>query len=351
MASDARIDSLDIWGATLGLADQIETARRTFAGIAGDLPPADGVRNVVVMGMGGSGMAGDIAELVGERSGSVPIVAVKSYECPAWVDERTLAVAVSFSGGTEETVSAARMAVERGARLVAVATGGDLSALAGDVGGTVVGVDGSIPMPRSGVGAVAVPVLLALDRLGLVRGVDGELDAVTTQLRARRADYEADDSMFVGLARRLARSIPLVYGAGTLGGIAARRWKNQFNENPNAPAFCGVLSEITHNELQGWGLQGDVTRQVIEVVELRHDHEHPMQAHRFDFMNRVLDEVVHDTVEVRAAGGTPLAQLFDLVFVGDVVALLVAEAEEVDPGPIPALEDLKQYLRDAADDR
>ncbi|MDR3649118.1 MAG: SIS domain-containing protein, partial [Acidimicrobiales bacterium] len=119
------------------------------------------------------------------------------------------------------------------------------------------------------------------------------------------------------------------------------------NENAKAPAFAAVYPELCHNEIAGWGQHGDVTRQVLTLVNLRHDAEHPQLARRFAFVSDVLREVVADIIEVRAQGEGDLAQLLDLILVGDFVSLHLAAREGIDPGPVPVLEELKRRLLEA----
>src|SRR5690606_2311649 len=140
------------------------------------------------------------------------------------------------------------------------------------------------------------------------------------------------------------RTVPLVVGAGPVGAVAAQRWKTQVNENAKAPAFTAAIPEMCHNEICGWGQHGDVTRQLFTLVELRHDEEHPQESRRFDLVRELMAEVVHDVIEVRAVGDGPLAQLFDLVMIGDAVSLHLAAQTGVDPGPVPVLDDLKRAL-------
>jgi glucose/mannose-6-phosphate isomerase len=130
-----------------------------------------------------------------------------------------------------------------------------------------------------------------------------------------------------------------------LGGVAAQRWKNQVNENAKAPAFAATSPELCHNEICGWGQHGDMTRQVFTLVELRHDEEHPQESRRFELVRDIMAEVVHDVVEVRAAGEGPLAQLFDLTLVGDFVSLHLAAQEGIDPGPVPAKDEVLPSAR------
>ena len=207
----------------------------------------------------------------------------------------------------------------------------------------VVAVDATIPMPRAAVGAVAIPPLVVLDQLGLVGDMAPMIDAAVAQVdrRIRTLDESGDA---VALARRIGRTLPVIYGGGPVGGVAARRWKNQCNENAKVAAFANTLPEMTHNEICGWGQHGDVTRQVFTVVLLRHDLEHPQISRRFPIVDELLDEVVAGIYTVEAAGEGALAQLFDLMVHGDLVSLHLAANEGLDPGPVPVLDDIKARL-------
>src|SRR5207237_6063832 len=153
-----------------------------------------------------------------------------------------------------------------------------------------------------------------------------------------------DRNVAVDIARRIGRTIPLVHGGGAVGATAAQRWKTQVNENANAPAFWSSQPELCHNEIQGWGQHGDVTRQVITLVTLRQDAEHPQVARRFDIVAELMREVVADIVEVEAEGDGELAQLLDLILLGDFVSLELAAREGIDPGPVPALVSVEKAI-------
>jgi glucose/mannose-6-phosphate isomerase len=337
------VDSLDMWGATAGLPEQVEAAVSAARGI-GDLPRHDQVENVVVLGMGGSGMAGDVLVAAAAPFMPVPVTVVKGYEPPDFVGTGSLVFAISFSGDTEETLEAAAGAFEAGASLVVVAGGGALVTLAGEWDVPVVPVPADIPQPRAALGAMAIPPLVLLEEIGLFPGALQWVDQAVGQLRRRRDQLVRPGSMAEELARRIGRTIPLVHSSGDLGAAAALRWKAQCNENAKCPAFYNVYPELCHNELAGWGQHGDATRQLITLVNLRHDAEHPQVSRRFDLVVDVLREVVADVVEVRASGEGDLAQLLDLALIGDFVSLHMAGDEGIDPGPIPVLVDLKQEL-------
>jgi len=329
-----RLDSLDMFEATAALPEQVEAAAALAGRIEG-LPRHDEIDNVVVLGMGGSGMAGDLLAAVGTPFLPVPLVVAKGFAPPSFVGPGTLCFAVSFSGDADETVEAAQAAAAAGARMVVVSRGGTLAELAPSWQAPHVPVPDGIPMARAALGALAVPLVLVLERVGLFPGASAWVDAARTQLAVRREAVFAGDSASA-IARTIGRTIPLVIGAGPLGEVAARRWKTQVNENAKAPAFAAALPELVHNEICGWGQHGDVTRQVFTLVELRHDEEHPQEERLFDGVRDLLAEVTHDVVEVRAVGDGALAQLFDLVLLGDFVSLQLAAQEGVDPGPVPA---------------
>jgi glucose/mannose-6-phosphate isomerase len=332
---------------TAGLPEQVERAARDARGLEG-LPDREAIENVVVLGMGGSGIAGDVLIATAAPFMPVPVVVVKGYTAPAFVDEHSLVFAISFSGNTEETIEAASEAAVQGARMVVVTSGGQLGKLASSWGAPVVEVPDTIPQPRAALGAVAIPPLVVLEEVGLFPGAGGWIDQAVVQLKRRRDALVADRNGAADLARRIGRTIPLVHSSGSIGTAAAQRWKTQVNENANAPAFWAVHPELCHNEIQGWGQHGDLTRQAITVVNLRHDAEHPQVARRFEVVAELMDEVVAGIHEVQAEGEGDLAQLLDLILFGDFVALHLAYQEGIDPGPVPALVDLKRRLSEGS---
>jgi len=339
------LDTLGMFGLTAGLPEQVEDAVGRGRGWGGLRNPAT-LEEVVVIGMGGSGMAGDVVAAVAAPMLAVPVVVVKSYECPAFVDRGSLVFAVSASGDTEETIQAASDAFLAGATLITVCGGGRLAELGATWNAPLIDVPGDIPQPRAALGAMAVPPLVVLEEMGLYRGGQHWIEAAVDQLKRRRDELAGagEASAAADVARRIGRTFPLVHGGGAVGAAAAQRWKTQVNENAKAPAWSSAQPELCHNEVCGWGQHGDVTRQVITAVSLRHDGEHPQVGRRFALVAELLHEVVADVIEVSAEGDGDLAQLFDLILFGDYVSLWMAAQAGVDPGPVPVLVDLKAQL-------
>jgi glucose/mannose-6-phosphate isomerase len=337
-----RLDSVGMFDLAAALPEQVAAAAAQGAELE-HLPDHDAIEHVLVLGMGGSGIAGDVLQAAAAPFMPVPVTVVKGYEAPHFVSEGTLCFVVSYSGNTEETVEAAQSAATAGARMVVLSSGGELADLAAAWEAPHVQLP-DIPMPRAGIGAVSIPPLLVLERVGLFPGASQWVAEAVEQLKRRRDELIQQGSVAERLADAIGRTVPVVYGGDALGEVAAYRFKCQVNENAKAPAFSGAVPEMCHNEIAGWGQHGDVTRQVMTAVRFRHDFEHPQVARRFDLTREILDEVVHAVLDVEAQGEGALAQLFDLVLQGDFASLHLAAQAGIDPGPIPVLDQLKKDL-------
>ncbi|QXC62806.1 hypothetical protein KSP35_08515 [Aquihabitans sp. G128] len=331
-------DSLGLREAVLGLPEQLAAATRKLS-ITGSLPSHDEIANVLVVGTGAAGWVGDLLAAVAGPFMPVPLVVHKGFEPPSFVDRSTLVVAISASGDSPETVAAATTAVQAGGQLFAVTSGGRLGALAdAHAAPTVFLPVADAPIPtRSRIGALAVPVLKAFDGLGFFPGSGDWIAAAIEQLKVRREELRTDDNVAAELARALAGTIPVVYGGGALGGVAAARWKVQLNQSAKTPAWTGELPDVVHGEIAGWGQHGDITRQVLSLVLLRHDDEAPEISEQFATVETWTEEVVTAIHTVSAAGEGPLAQLLDLALIGDLVALDLADRAGIDPGPTPTI--------------
>lgn len=336
------LDSVGMFDLAAALPEQVAAAATLGAEIDG-LPSHDDIEHVVVLGMGGSGVAGDVLAAVASPFMPVPVTVVKGYEAPSFVGEGSLCFAISYSGDTEETLEAAQAAAAAGAKMVVLSTGGRLGELARTWDAPHI-VLPECPMPRAGIGSVSIPPLLVLERVGLFPGATAYVGDAVAQLTRRRDKLIVDGGPAQQLAREIGRTIPVIYGGDAIGAAAAYRFKCQVNENAKAPAFWAPVPEMAHNEICGWGQHGDITRQVITVVRLRHDFEHPQVTRRLELTYDLIDEVVHAVLDIEAEGDGALAQLLDLVIQGDFVSLHLAAEAGVDPGPIPVLVDLKAAL-------
>jgi glucose/mannose-6-phosphate isomerase len=355
----AELDASDMLGAIAGLGAQLTdgyaAAHRALAdvafvdGAAGPTPalPARPT-GVAVLGMGGSAIGADLV-LAASPSLDVPATVVRGYELPAWVGPEALVVAVSYSGDTEEALAATGSALDRGCTPLCVAGGGRLAALAAARGLPAVSPPPGL-QPRAALGHLAMPVLAALERAGLVRAADRDVAEAAALLTAAAADYAAcvadQYNPAKGVARRLCGRVALVYGAGLTAG-AARRWKTQLNENAKMPAFFAELPELDHNEVEGWGAAGIAGAAHVVVLE---------DAAADERLGRRITATVEElgargvsAERIATRGTSALARVFSLVTLGDHVSLYLALLEGVDPTPVDVIGRIKRRLAGAAE--
>src|SRR5260221_49606 len=233
-----------------------------------------------------------------------------------------------------------RGAAEQGAQVVAISCGGELERIALDAGGLHIACREGF-LPRAAIGALVAPLCTVLYRMGLAPGAQAMLLRAQTQLARRRdqccPQIEGAANPARELARQIGRTIPLIYGGGAIGAVAAYRWKCDVNENAKAPALSRAYPELDHNEICAWGQHGDVTRQLITLVELRHGFEHPRLRLRFEATREIIDECVHQVLSVEAEGEGRLGQLLDLMYMGDWTSCYLPLQNDVDPGAIDAI--------------
>jgi glucose/mannose-6-phosphate isomerase len=195
---------------------------------------------------------------------------------------------------------------------------------------------------------MVAPAVVTLFKMGFMPEAHAGLVYAQERLARRRDECVAEVERYRNpareLARKIGRTIPLVYGMGGLGGVAALRWKQSMNENGKVPAFWNQYPELDHNEICGWGQHGDVTRQVFTLIELRHGFAHTRLLDRSAATRALVEEAVVQILEVEAGGEGRLAQLLDLVYVGDWTSTYLALDQDVDPGPIDAITQLKSLL-------
>jgi glucose/mannose-6-phosphate isomerase len=328
--------------ASLGtqLRDGFETARTTAA-----LPSAEGIRAVVVSGMGGSGVAGDVLRSVYGSSLALPVNVVKGYQLPAFCGADTVVLATSFSGQTEETLATYTEAVARGCRVVAISSGGELAALAEGDGVPHVPIPSSIRAPRAALGALAAAPLGVLSAVGLLPSVQSDVAEAAALLEEFAEplgpDRATEGNEAKAVARWLGPRVPVVWGSEGIAEAAALRWKTQFNENAKVPAFSSALPELDHNEVEGWS---ESSGEAFAVVVLRHGGEHARVAARLTATAEALRGSGLAFREVHAPKGGPLASLFALAMTGDFASTYAALARGVDPSPVPVLSALKERL-------
>jgi glucose/mannose-6-phosphate isomerase len=341
------IDRSNMWDKIRELPDQL--LRGWDSAVAVPLkPPAKGFDHVVFAGMGGSVVAGDFLQnLFGARF-SVPFHVVRSYTCPGFVSSRTLFLASSYSGNTEETLSAARDALSRGASVVCVASGGSLAQMAEDNRLPLVVLPSGYP-PRAALGYSLGGFLALADRLKIASISRKELEEAVSILKTSVEEWSRfdSDSLPLRIAGSLRGKLPVVYASiETLQSVASR-WKTQLNENSKTPVLVEVLPEMNHNGIMTWDVHAG-TRVVVsgfEVVLLRVSDDLPRIQKRLDLVREFVRSGQGEVIEVFGEGNSLLSRLLYLIVLGDFVSFFLAVMYDVDPTEIPLISRLKQTLQ------
>ena len=307
---------------------------------------AENIRNVVVAGMGGSAIGGDIVRCLTYREIGVPVAVVRHYELPSYVGEGSLVFVSSYSGETEETLSAFREAIERKDQIVCITSGGTVGQLAEQHGFPIVRIPTGYP-PRTALGFLTVPILYVLAGLGLIRPLEEALREtadLAEELSKRYAPDEPDNDA-IRIAEQLLGKVPVVYSSVVPMEAVALRWKGQFSENGKMLAYANVFPELNHNEIVGWGLNRDLQNR-IQVIYLKDRGDHERIKHRMDISAEILRGQTNEIIEVETEGHSLMARMFSLIVLGDYASYYLALLNKVDPTPVDNITYLKNRLKE-----
>jgi len=325
------------------LPDQLEegAALGRAAAVAGGPVPAD----VAIFGMGGSGIVGKVLAAYLAPLARIPVDVVRDFEPPAWVNETTLAVLVSYSGDTLETLTAGRTVVARRSPGLVVTSGGRLRELAAAANYPCIAVPAGRP-PRCALGYMAGALMAYFGQMGWYQFPD--VGAVPDHLRACWGRWGFDVPTAANAAKQLAlrvndAGVAAIYGAGPAAAVAAERCRAQLAENAKFYASGHAFPELCHNELVAFEVPTDVARRLVVVV-LRPAVESAAAARQVDAALELIAPAVRAIVPVRATGGSVLVGLFELIYFGDLVSYYLALLRGVDPTPVRNVTALKRRL-------
>ncbi|WP_327087381.1 mannose-6-phosphate isomerase [Nonomuraea sp. NBC_01738] len=312
-------------------------------------------RAIVIVGMGGSAIAGDILAAVAGHGAPLPIITVRSYRLPGWVGATDLVIAVSCSGATEETLSAATEAVRRGCAFVAVGQADSpLEAIARQASGLFVPVPAT-GQPRANVWLLTIPLISAAAALGLLQADEALYENVAKSLEdiAHRCRPSSESFINPGktLAAELAESVPMIWGSSQVASVAGYRLACQLNENAKYPAIFGDLPEANHNQvvaLDGPLAERDIfaddAARTLRLVMLRDVDEHPQVAKRREASVRLAHDRGVPVTELSADGVHPLERMASLIGLGDFATTYLALGYDIDPTPVTAITELKARI-------
>jgi glucose/mannose-6-phosphate isomerase len=306
------------------------------------LPKVNRPSLTVLTGMGGSAAGGDFVRAMFEASGSTPFSVNRDYRLPNYVGLGDLVFCTSYSGNTEETLSAYADAKKAGAKVVAVTSGGQLAELAAADGHCVIRVPGGQP-PRTALGFMLIPVLVIAEKLKLIPAQDYEKTFDLLEKCVKSWTVEGEDAQPKEIAASLYGRIGVLYGLGVWQGLIASRWKGQINENAKCMAFYHSLPEMNHNEILGW--TGASAQGKFAVVGLTDGRESEKMKTRLRVTREIIESKSETPYhEVVARGDSLLEKMLSLALFGDFVSIYLAALNGVDPETIDSINLLKDEL-------
>ncbi len=303
---------------------------------------------VAVAGMGGSAIGGEqLKDWMWDRQ-KIPVEVCREYSLPAYINKNSLIFIVSYSGNTEETLSALVEAVRRRCMIVCISSGGSLLHLARKMNIPHVKVPGEMP-PRAAFPYLSIPILVILEKLGIISNVKEEISEAVEVVRKVAAENSPYKPLCENFSKRLASEIngtvPVVYGFGFYRSVA-QRFKQQFNENSKIPSKWEVLPELNHNEVVGWE-SPEKLAVCFSVIFIR-DADEPVEIrHRIEATQEILNEKKVKVLEVWSSGKGKLAKMLSTITIGDFTSIYLALLRKIDPTPVESINFLKSRLAKA----
>ncbi len=311
-----------------------------------ELPKKMTPRLIMILGMGGSGIGGEILRDWFRDDFSIPIEVCSDYILPAYANENTMVFAVSHSGNTEETLTAFVNAVQRRCVVMTITSGGHLLSLSRRLQLPCLVIPKHFP-PRVALPYTFFPLPIVLNRMGVVSNVLEEIEETIRNLRKVSEENSpvnpAEENPAKKLALELEGTIPFVYGFREYGAVA-HRLKTQLNENSKVPSSYNVFPELNHNETVGWEASENLTKN-FSVILIRDRHEPSEVKHRIEMTKMHALKKAHKVLEIYATGKTKLARMFSVLHIGDLVSVYLAILRNVDPTPVATISKIKTEMK------
>jgi glucose/mannose-6-phosphate isomerase len=308
-------------------------------------PNLSTVSSIILTGLGGSAIGGDLLRSYLADEVQIPIIVNRHYFLPEFVEKDSLVIVSSYSGNTEETIAAYHDALRRRARILCISSNGEIERIARSHKNAIIKVPKGLP-PRAALGYSFFPLLVTLIRTGIVRERTRDLRETIGLLREKAdvyADSTARSNEALNIAKDFVGKLLVVYSTTEHLDSVNLRWRTQLAENAKVLAYGNVLPEMNHNELVGWNVQKRLMKDIVVVV-LRDADEHSRVQVRLELTTRIVGKYASRVVEAKSEGKSLLARMFSLIHLGDWVSYYLAILNRVDPTPVKVIDYLKAEL-------
>ena len=303
------------------------------------------INNIVVAGMGGSAIGGDIARLILQNELKIPMYICRNYKLPNWVNNNSLVICSSYSGNTEESLSAFEDAQKKKAQIIAISTGGVLSKKINELGLDLITIPSGL-QPRAALALSFVPMLYLFKSLNLIeiKKINDLIKAID-KIELMRDVYnkETNENPAYLLSKKIYQTLPIIYGENESLAILAVRWKGQLSENAKMLAYHNELPEMNHNEIVGWENNLDLINK-ISIIWLKDKSDHNRTKIRQNSTKNIIDNLAarHEIISVE--GLTKVERYLNMIHLGDWVSFWCAILHKTDPTPVTKIDKLKEIL-------
>ena len=325
--------------------NQIIESKQLMAGFKTEIDVSN-IQNIVFSGMGGSAICSNLLLDYIQDELKLPAMVNREYSIPAFVNKHTLFISISYSGNTEETLSATNSAQQTGALVIGLSSGGELEKFCKDKNFPHIKIPGGLP-PRQALGYLFFSLLFLFEKLEFISSKNHEVDETYNHLCKQAEVLSTNTNIRPNLSNHIAQTvyhtIPVIYTAVKHFSSVPIRWRNQFNENSKVMAFSNVFPEMNHNEIMGWEGPRKVN-DVLRAIILRDLDESPQNQNRVNITKDILKRKQIPIMEIFAEGKSRLTRLFSLIYIGDWASYYLAMLMQADPIKIDSIDLLKERL-------
>ena len=305
----------------------------------------DNIQNIVIAGMGGSAIGGDVVSVLESSNINIPYAVCRDYSIPKWVNKNSLVICSSYSGNTEETLSAFYQSLDRGANICGITTGGTLLEKLKEYKKDYITIPSGL-QPRAALAYSFIPIIKLLEKSSIFKSdINLWIRSAIKTLEKNRDIYslESDDNPVYRLAYRIYKKIPIIYSDNSTMRINAIRLKGQINENSKMLAYCNEIPELNHNEIVGWQNNSEIFKDLC-VIWLEDSHDNKRNKIRKQITESILNDIEIEQYSIQMDGDTFQERFLNMIHYGDWLSFWCAIFHKTDPSPVDKIVKLKNIL-------
>jgi len=341
----SQIDKSDMLGKVASFPEQIKESKEIVE--TSQLESFLKINNIIISGMGGSAISGDIVQSLLRDRLDIPIYVNRQYDLPKWANKNTLLISQSYSGNTEETLSAFKHGCQKRCKIIGISSGGKLKEFCEKRDISHIKIPKDLP-PRAATGYMLFSSLYCLKKIRILKlDLESEIDesiSITQDFRNQnKKEIVEKDNISKKIAKKILNTTPQIYGFDFYSPIA-KRWCTQFNENSKIICQYDEVSECNHNDIVGWSMDPETAKKFTCILFRDSEIETIYMSKRLDFMKKLYETVSANVIEIQVKGKKRLAKMMYAMYLGDFISCYLAILRKIDPTPVSIINELKNEL-------